>query len=44
MKAVILHFYNLEPNLYFYRSALAFLQFIVDLTFGKILDIYKKSH
>ena len=34
----------LEPNLCLYRFVLAFLPFIVDLTFGKILNIYEKSH
>ena len=29
----------LEPNLCLYRFVLAFLPFIVDLTFGKILNI-----
>ena len=37
-------FQNLEPNLCLYRFVLAFLPFIVDLTFGKILNIYEKSH
>ena len=37
-------FQNLEPNLCLYRFVLAFLLFIVDLTFSKILNIYEKSH
>ena len=44
MKAVTLYFQNLEPNLCLSRFVLAFLPFIVDLTFGKILNIYEKSH
>ena len=44
MKAVTFYFQNLEPNLCLYRFVLAFLPFIVDLTFGKILNIYEKSH
>ena len=44
MKAVIFYFQNLELNLCLYRFVLAFLPFIVDLTFGKILNIYEKSH
>ena len=39
MKAVTFCFWNLEPNLCLYRSVFAFLPFIVDLTFGKILNI-----
>ena len=34
----------LEPNLCLYRFVLAFLPFIVDLTFRKILNLYEKSH
>ena len=44
MKAVTFYFKNLEPNLRIYRFVLAFLPFKVDLTFGKILNIYEKSH
>ena len=44
MKAVTFYFYNLEPTPCLYRFVLAFLPFIVDLTFGKILNIYEKSH
>ena len=46
MKAVTLYFQNLEPNLCIYRFALAFLPFDLqwDLTFGKFLNIYEKSH
>ena len=43
MKAVTFYFSNLEPNLCLYRSVLAFLPFIEDLTFGEILNIYEKS-
>ena len=39
MKVVTFYFWNLEPTPYLYRSELAFLPFIVDLTFGKILNI-----
>ena len=39
MKAVTFYFENLEPTACLYRSGLAFLPFIVDLTFGKILNI-----
>ena len=43
MMAVTFYFWNLEftPNLY--RSALPFLPFVVDLTFGKILNIREES-
>ena len=44
MKAVRFYFKNIEPNLCLYRLIIAFLPFIVDLTFGKILNIYEKSH
>ena len=45
MKAVTFYFQNLESNLCLYRFAFtAFLPFIVDLTFGKIWNIYEKSH
>ena len=44
MKAVTFYFKNLELNLRIYRFVLAFLPFIVDLKFGKILNIYEKSH
>ena len=39
MKAVTFYFQNLQPNLCLYRFVLAFLPFIMDLTFGKILTI-----
>ena len=44
MKAVAFYFQNLELNLCLYIFVLAFLPFIVDLTFGKILNMYEKSH
>ena len=44
VKAVTVYFQNLEPNVFFYRFALAFLPFIADLIFGKVLNIYGKSH
>ena len=44
MKAVTFYFKNLELNLRIYRFVLAFLPFIVDLKFGKILNIYENSH
>ena len=43
MKAVTFYFENLEPTACLYRFGLAFLPFTVDLTFGKILNIYEKS-
>ena len=39
MKTATCYFYNLEPNLCLYRFVLAFLPYIVDLTFVKILNI-----
>ena len=42
MKAVTFYFKNLEPTPYIYRFALAFLPFIVDPTFGKILNRYMR--
>ena len=39
MKAVTFYFYNLEPTPCLYRFVLAFLPFIVVLTFGRILNI-----
>ena len=45
MKEVTFYFMYLELNLRLYRFVLySFLTFIVDLTFGKILNIYEKSH
>ena len=38
MKAVTFCFWNLEPTPCVYRFGLAFLSFIVDPTFGKILN------
>ena len=38
MKAVTFCFWNLEPTPCLYRFGLAFLSFIVDPTFGKILN------
>ena len=38
MKAVTFYFQNLEPTPCLYRFVLAFLPFIVKLTFGKILN------
>ena len=43
MKAVTFYFKNLEPNLCVYRFVLDFLLFIMDLTFGKILNIYDEE-
>ena len=42
MKAITFYFQNLEPDLCLYRFVLAFLPFIVDLIFGKILNVYEK--
>ena len=42
MKAVTFCFENLEPTPYIYRFVLAFLPFIVDATYGKILNRYMR--
>ena len=42
MKEVTFYFQNLEPTLCLNRFALAFLPFIVDLTFDKILNTYMR--
>ena len=42
MKAVTFYFENLEPTPYIYRFVLAFLLFIVDATYGKILNRYMR--
>ena len=39
MKAVIFYFRNLESTQILHRFILPFLTFMVDLTFGKILNI-----
>ena len=44
MKAVTFYFENLEPAQNLYRFVLPFFPFVVDLTFGKILNIMRKSH
>ena len=43
MKAVIFYFRNLEPTQSLHRFVLPFLTFMVDLTFGKILNIREES-
>ena len=43
MKAVTFYFRNLEPTQSLRRFVLPFLTFMVDLTFGKILNISEKS-
>ena len=43
MKAVTFYFKNLEPTQSLQRFVLPFLTFIVDLTFGKILNIWEES-
>ena len=42
MKAVTFYVWNLEPTQSLHRFALPFLTFMVDLTFGKILNIREK--
>ena len=45
MKAVTFYFKNLEPTPCLYRFVSAFLLFVVDLTFVKILRrYYEKGH
>ena len=39
IKAVTIYFRNLEPTQSLHRFILSFLTFIVDLTFGKILNM-----
>ena len=43
MKAVTFFFGNLEPTLSLYKCVLPFVPFMVDLTFGKMLNIWE-SH
>ena len=43
MKAVTFYFRNLEPTESSRRFALPFLTFIVNLTFGKILNKWEES-
>ena len=43
MKAVTFYFWNLEPIPSLYKFLLSFLPFMVDLTFGEILNIWE-SH
>ena len=43
MKAVTFYFKNLEPTQSLHRFVLPFSQFIVDLPFGKILNIREES-
>ena len=40
----ILFLESRAQSMFLHRFVLAFLPFIVDLTFGKILNIYEKSH
>ena len=42
-KTVIFHFRNMEPTQSFHRFVLPFLTFMMDLTFGKILNIKEES-
>ena len=44
MKAVTFWFQNLDPTLCLYRSGLAFVPFAVDVTLGKILNVWEKRH
>ena len=45
IKTVTFYFRNLEPTQSLHRFILPFLKFIVDLTFGIILNIWdRKSH
>ena len=43
MKAVTFYFSNLEPTQSLHRFVLPFLTFMVDLTFGKILNVLEDS-
>ena len=43
MKAVTFYFRNLESTQSLHRFVLHFLLFMVDLTFGKILNIQEES-
>ena len=43
MKAVTFYFRNLEPTQSLHRFVLPFLTFMVDLTFGKILNVREES-
>ena len=43
MKAVTFYFRNLEPTQSLQRFVLPFLTFMVDVTFGKILNIWEQS-
>ena len=43
MKAVAFYFRNLEPTQSLHRFVFLFSTFTVDLTFGKILNIWKES-
>ena len=43
MKAVTFYFQNMEPTQSLHKCAFPFLTFIVDLTFGKILNILEES-
>ena len=40
---IIFYFTNLEPTQSLHKSVLPFLTFMVDLTFGKILDVREES-
>ena len=45
MKAVTSYFLNLRPpDKSFHRFVLSFLIFMMDLTFGRILNALKESH
>ena len=43
MKAVIFYFKNLKTTQSLHRFVLLFLTFVVDLTFGKTLNIQEES-
>ena len=43
MKAVTFYFWNMESTPNIYRFVQPFLPFMVDLTFGNILDVWDKS-
>ena len=43
MKAVTFYFRDKEPTQNLHRFVLLFLTFMVDLTFGKILNIWQES-
>ena len=43
IKVATFYFENVEPSSSLYRFVLPFLKFIVDLTFGKILNIWGRN-